>query len=323
MAGPLNVFCASGGGSKGAFEGGVLQAICEAGIELHGFVGVSTGSIQAGFMSQAAAGIGPQRAQLEKLRDLWFGLGGDSAIYAKPALGIVGMLVRVALGKPGLYTFAPFQDLLERCITSGPRRPARIGIVELESSKYVACNPSTPSDLRGAILASCSIPAFFPPVAPDFVDGGVRNIAPLATAFNLASELLHDSDEWDRVNLYVALASPRAVAPDTRAWAHQSLAQVALRALEILEGENYQWDINGALEMNSLLEFFDTHPTYDRPKVLKGKVRADIRLFEPESVPYSALEFDPAKIRAFWEAGYQKAHAVLARGADGILALPR
>ena len=320
MAGPLNVFCASGGGSKGAFEGGVLQALCEAGIELDGFVGVSTGSIQAGFMSQSAPGIERQCEQLEKLRDLWFGLDGDSAIYTKPAFGIFGTLVRVALGKPSIYTLAPFQKLLERSITSPPRRAVRIGIVELQSSRYVACSPKTTTELSGAILASCYIPAFFPPVAPDFVDGGVRNIAPLATAFKLAAQMTAEHGEGDRINLYVALASPRAVAADPLAWTSQSVAQVALRSLEILEGENYEWDINGALEMNSIVEFFANHPMYECPTVLKGKVRADIRLFEPDSLPYSALEFDPAKIRAFWEAGYQKARVVLARGADGILA---
>ncbi|HVN76862.1 MAG TPA: patatin-like phospholipase family protein [Thermoanaerobaculaceae bacterium] len=323
MGGPLNVFCASGGGSKGAFEGGVLQALCEAGIELHGFVGVSTGSIQAGFMSQAAPGIEAQREQLGRLRDLWFGLEGNSSIYAKPAFGIVGTLARVLLGKPSLYTFAPFRELLANGVTSGPQRPVRIGIVELGSSRYVVADPRTPADLRAAILASCSIPGFFPPVHPDLVDGGVRNIAPLATAFKLASELLRGSGEWDRVDMYVALASPRAVEPDQRTWTAQSLPQIALRALEILEGENYGWDIEGALEMNSIVEFFDSHPGYERPRVLTGKLRADVRLFEPKATPYSALDFEPAKIRSFWEAGYQEARAVLARGSAGVLALAR
>ncbi len=319
MAGPLNVFCASGGGAKGAFEGGVLQALCEAGVELHAFVGVSTGSIQAGFMSQAEPGIEEQRAQLERLRDLWFGLDGDSAIYTKPPLGILGALLRVAVGRPSIYTFSPFERLLERDVTSPPRRALRIGVVELASSRYVAFSPRSAAELRRAILASCSIPAFFPPVTPDLVDGGVRNIAPLATAFRLAARMTSAAGEWDRVDLYVALASPRAVAAEPRPWAGQSLPRIALRALEILEGENYEWDIDGALAMNDIVEFFASHPEYERPKVLEGKVRADIRLFEPESRPYSALEFDPGKIRAFWESGYLKARAVLARGAAGIL----
>jgi len=318
----LNVFCASGGGAKGAFEGGVLQALCEAGIELHGFVGVSTGSIQAGFMSVAAEGLEPQRRQLEKLRELWFGLDGDAAIYEKPSLGTVGMLARVALGKPSLYTFAPLQALLERNVVSEPKRPVRLGVVELESSRYHAAAPTTAAELRTAILASCSIPVFFPPVSPDLVDGGVRNIAPLSTAFKLAAELLR-AGGWDRVNMYVALASPRAIEAETRAWPNAALWHVGLRSIEILEGENYAWDIDGALQVNSLVRFFDEHPGYERPPVLRGKLHAAIRLFEPDSVPYSALEFDPTKIRTFWEAGYQKARAVLSRGAEGILSLER
>ncbi len=321
MGKTLNLFCASGGGSKGAFEGGVLQALCEAGIELHGFVGVSTGSIQAGFMSLAAAGIEPQRRQLEQLREIWFGLDGDSAIYTKPGFGVAGLLLRAALGKPSLYTFKPFQKLLDARVTAAPQRPVRLGVVGLESSRYTAQEPKTAGELRRAILASCTIPVFFPPVAPDLVDGGVRNIAPLATAFNLASDLLRPGG-WDGVDMYVALASPRAIATEPRSWAESALWRVGLRSLEILEGENYAWDINGALLMNSIVRFFDRHADYERPHAVEGKLHAHIRLFEPDAVPYSALEFDPVKIRAFWKEGYEKARDVLARGPEGILSLP-
>ncbi len=315
MGTTLNIFCASGGGSKGAFEGGVLHAIGERGVELHAFVGVSTGSVQAGYMSLAPPGLDAQRQQVERLREIWFGLDGDSAVYSKPPFGIVGILARLLLGRPSVYTFDPLEALLNRYVTSAPQRPVRLGVVELASGNFVAANPDSAQALRSAILASCSIPVLFPPTPPDRVDGGVRTIAPLSTAFDLARELRSQAPPgtWEGVRVYVALASPRVIAADPRGWAREKLWTIGLRSLDILEGDNYEFDITSALQTNDLIGFFDRHPDYEKPPALADKIHADIYLFEPPEVPYSGLEFDSGKIEKFWQEGYDTAMKVLDR----------
>ena len=316
MGKALNIFCASGGGSKGAFEGGVLQAISEREVELHAFVGVSTGAVQAGYMALAPAGLDAQRQQVARLRELWFSLAGDSAVYSKPPLGIVGILARLALGRSSLYTFDPLEALLDRNVTTGPQRPVRLGAVELDGGSFVAATPDSAEGLRSAILTSCSIPVFFPPTPPDRVDGGVRNIAPLPTAFDLARDLQAGAPPgtWDGVRIYVALASPRAIGSDRRRWATEKVWTIGLRSLDILEGDNYEFDVAFALETNDLIGFFERHPEYERPPALADKIHADIYLFEPDEVPYSGLEFDHEKIQRFWQKGYDTAMKVLDTG---------
>jgi len=313
MAEALNIFCSSGGGSKGAFQGGALETLCEAGIELHGLVGVSTGSIQAGFVAAAAPGLGPQRSQVARLKEIWLGISGSGSIYRKPRLGHLGVLLAVLFKRPGLYSFAPFQELLRQHLQDPPRRPLRLGTVDLCSGRFRAEEPTDAGTLRRAILASCSIPFFFPPVELSLVDGGVRNIAPVALAFDLAAEMLRSPTyAGRRVRLFLSLASPRTVADERRPWDRAGLLDVGLRALEILEAENYAWDVEGARRVNELVGIFDAHPELARPPFLANKRHAELVMIEPDRAPFSSLAFDPPALRAYWEHGRERARAALA-----------
>jgi predicted acylesterase/phospholipase RssA len=313
----LNIFCASGGGSKGAFQGGVLEALCRSGLHLDGFVGVSTGSIQAGYMSLAKPGLEPQWQQLLLLKDLWFSIKDANSIYSQPCLGYVGLAYRVLRGEPSLYDLGPLKKLLAANIQSGPRRPLRLGVVHLDSGEFRAWQPTDAASLQSAILASASIPLVFPPVPNDLVDGGVREIAPLSSAFELATDLrqgIKFDPTTDRVRIFLALASPIKIEPQQRgSWEKAGALDVALRSLDILEGENYYWDLQGAKTMNELVRFFDERPEYERPPCLQNKLHADLMVIEPDRAHYSALEFDPLKIRGYWQHGMEKTMAVLAK----------
>jgi predicted acylesterase/phospholipase RssA len=313
----LNIFCASGGGSKGAFQGGTIEALTRSGIHLDGFVGVSTGSIQTGYMSLAKPGLEAQWQQLLLLKDLWFSLKDASSILSKPCLGYLGLAIRVIGGEPSLYSLDPLKKLLAAHIRHEPRRPLRLGVVHLDSGEFRAWEPEDALSLQSAILASASIPFVFPPVPNDLVDGGVREIAPLAAAFELAGEFrkLKGFDPAnDRVRIFLSLASPIKVeAKERGSWEKAGALEVALRSLDILEGENYYWDLQGAKTLNELVRFFDERPEYERPACLENKLYADLIVIEPDRAPYSALEFDPLKIRGYWQHGVEKTLEVLAK----------
>jgi len=313
--GVLNIFCASGGGSKGAFQGGALEALTRSGIHIDGLVGVSTGSIQAGYMSLARPGLEPQWQQLLLLKDLWFSIRSASDIYSQPALGYVSLAYRVLRGEPSLFDLDPLKRLLEANVRSEPRRPLRLGVVHLDSGEFRAWQPTDAPSLQTAILASASIPFAFPPVNDGLVDGGVREIAPLASAFDMAAEFrkLKSFDPLnDSVRIFLALASPIQVEAKGRgSWERIGALEVALRSLEILEGENYYWDLHGAKMMNELVRFFDERPHYERPAILQKKMHADLIVIEPSHTPYSALEFDPLKIRGYWQHGVERTLEVL------------
>lgn len=322
----LNLFCASGGGSRGAFQGGVLEALTAAGLEVHGLVGVSTGSIQAAFLALAEPGLEPQRRQVEALREIWFGLRHEGDVYRKPVLGKLGLAWTVLRGRPSLYSLAPFEALLTRHIQGDPRRPVRLGAVDLATGRFLAEGPTDAAGLRRAVRASAAIPLFFPLVPPGLVDGGVRDTAPVGLAFDLAAEMLSGAaappgepsaataapPSAPRVRLFVALASPLAVEEDTRPWPEAPLVEVGLRALTILETENYTWDVEGARRLNAVLAHFEQHPELPRPPFLAGKIHAELIVIEPQSTPYSMLTFDPEAIRTYWQHGRRRAEAALA-----------
>jgi predicted acylesterase/phospholipase RssA len=308
----LNVFCASGGGSKGAFQGGVLEALTAAGIELHGLVGVSTGAIQAGFTSLAAPGLDAQRAQVGLLRDLWTSIDRADAVYRAPLFGTLGLAWALLRKQPSLYSLEPFERLLETHVRSAPARPVRLGTVDLESGQFRAEAPADAAALRRAIRASAAIPLLFSPVAPASVDGSVRDVAPVKLAFDLAADIQRAQlGRFDGVRIFVALAFPRAVAADARPWAEADLLAIGGRALWILEAENYAWDVEGALRVNWLVTFFKQHPDLTPPPFLAGKIAGEILVIEPERDPYPGLTFDPAQMRAFWDHGRARAEAVI------------
>jgi predicted acylesterase/phospholipase RssA len=322
----LNLFCASGGGSRGAFQGGALEALTAAGIELHGLVGVSTGSIQAAFLALAEAGLEPQRRQIEVLREIWFGLRGEEDVYRKPSLGQLGLAWAVLRGRPSLYSLAPFEALLARHIQSAPRRPVRLGAVDLVTGRFVAEGPKDAEGLRRAVRASAAIPFFFSLVPPSLVDGSVRDSAPVGLAFDLAAEMLAGASTppldlstpsetlpaTPRVRLFVVLASPLTVMEDARPWHAAPLLEVGLRAVAILEAENYAWDVEGARRLNTVVAHFAQHPELPRPPFLAGKIHAELIVIEPQSAPYSTLTFEPQAIRAYWQHGRERAAAALA-----------
>jgi predicted acylesterase/phospholipase RssA len=310
----LNVFCASGGGSKGAFEGGVLEALTEAQIELQAMVGVSTGSIQAGFMSLAAPGLPAQAAQLGVLRDVWFSLTGPKSIYTEPwpRLWNIGLALNILRKRPSIYGLGPLEKLIEKHVQSAPARPVRLGVVDLETSLFSGNAPKDAAELRRAIRASSAIPLFFPLVAPNLVDGGVRNIAPVRLAFDLAAEILTTHPcAYDSVRIFVALAAPLQVASAAGPWADRAVIDIGKRSLSIMESENYEWDVKGAQRFNWLVKFFKDHPELEPPPFVKDKLHAELVIIEPEREYYGSLTFDPPLIKAYWQHGYDRTKQAL------------
>jgi hypothetical protein len=115
---------------------------------------------------------------------------------------------------------------------------------------------------------------------------------------------------WDSVRVFVALASPRRAAREPRAdWGAASAFEIGRRALDLLENENYFWDVECALRVNELLRLYGSRP--DLPPFLHGKIHGRIDVFEPAGVPDSPLEFRPDRIRALWAQGRATARQVL------------
>lgn len=134
----------SGGGAKGAFQVGVLDAL----INIHGVrpsivVGTSTGAIQA---------LGVAQDDIDGLKDVWLQIKGNRDIYRDRG-GIAGSIL---LGEKALYDATPLRRLLKKFADpaklSASPIDMRLGVVSLQSGE------SGRSTRRSPIFTTGSMP---------------------------------------------------------------------------------------------------------------------------------------------------------------------
>ncbi len=251
----------SGGGVRGAFQAGVVHRLAEAG---HGpwevVCGVSAGALNAVLAvqdrfdamlrlweEQAARGLTAFRSRL------------DAATVAAAAVapGIVAWADLQALD--GLYDNRELAEILDPFTASLPARlescgrQLRLGVVCLQTGEYVAADPLRdvfPHEITALALASTAIPLAFDPVPLElrreglacsgrrcqFVDGGARNVTPLADAIAAARDAGIELDGID-----VVLCTPFGLEPAAHEF--HGLLEIGLRAEDVLVDEIYRNDI--------------------------------------------------------------------------------
>lgn len=233
----------SGGGAKGAFQAGVLDAlITDRKVGFDVAVGTSTGAIQAAAVAQD---------DIPTLIGFWSGIGGPDDIYRKRG----GTFLNIITGQPSMYNTEPLRKLLKQSISTQRIRATgkklRIGVVNLTTGEFrvVAENAD---DLEQWVYASCAMPFVFPPQESrdafgndeQWVDGGVRDVTPLEAAL----------DERPRAILVVrASAPPRPAAPRK----YGSLVAIGMRAVDILQNEVSTNDLKNVTLINQLLNARD------------------------------------------------------------------
>lgn len=169
----------SGGAEDGAFGAGVLVGWSETGGRpaFDVVTGVSTGAFIAPF-----ALLGPRYD--DALTSIYTGYGADDLVVSRGLRGVLG---------EGLYDTAPLQALIERYVTdavvdeiaAAHRDGRRLLVVttDLDVDRAIVWNLGALADLdhpdryalfRQILLASASIPGFFPPVLIDGIAEGRR-----------------------------------------------------------------------------------------------------------------------------------------------------
>lgn len=224
-------FVLSGGGSLGAVQVGMLEALTARGIRPDLLVGASAGAINAVFV----AGHGTEPEALAGLERIWQGLRRRDIFPVSPQRSMLAL----AGARPSLCT----SDGLRRVVTSNinftnlesATIPISIVATEVISGLEVVLDHG---DAVDAVMASAAIPAVYPPVTIDgqvLFDGGVANNTPISHAVALGA---------DRVVVLpagVACALPHAP---------RSMIGIAMHALTllieqrlVLDVERYQNDV--------------------------------------------------------------------------------
>lgn len=177
-------FVLSGGGSLGAVQVGMMQALADRGWAPDLLVGASAGALNAAYVAQR----GFDHATLDDLGAIWKGLRRQDVFPFAPHRHLLAL----AGVRPSLCA----ADGLERLVAR------HLGPVRLETTR-IACHVVTTDVLSGteillssgdagpAVLASASIPAVLPPVEIDgrvLFDGGVADNTPISQAVALGAD---------------------------------------------------------------------------------------------------------------------------------------
>jgi NTE family protein len=175
-------FVLSGGGSLGAVQVGMLQALTEAGIHPDLLIGTSVGAVNAAWIAGC-----PDHQGARRLGEIWRGLRRQDIFPLSPwssARGLLGrsnhMISNAGL-RDVLARHMPYERLEQAAV------PVHVITTELKTGRSVlmSSGPAVP-----ALLASTAIPGVFPPVIigrREFVDGGVANHTPIAGAIELGA----------------------------------------------------------------------------------------------------------------------------------------
>jgi NTE family protein len=185
------VLILSGGNALGAFQGGVYEALHDAGLEPDWIVGTSIGAINGALI----AGNEPSE-RVEALRKVWYAPGGQepwwpfipdslrrtSAVNWTLAAGRAGLFGPVLTGIGGLAVYETDElrrTLLARIdfdrINIGPCRFTATA-VDLETGDDVVFDSTKQTIMVDHLRASAALPVLYPPIGIEgrwLVDGGV------------------------------------------------------------------------------------------------------------------------------------------------------
>lgn len=177
----------SGGGSLGAVQVGMLQALSEHGITPDLLIGTSVGALNAAYI----AGHGVDPASLEVLAETWTALQRSDVFPFRPL-----RMGAAALGRaPSLCHDSALRRLIRRHLTFDRLEEAPIPIKVIATDVRSGCEVVlSAGDAVDAVMASAAIPAVFPAVhidGRDLIDGGIADNASISQAVACGADRIY------------------------------------------------------------------------------------------------------------------------------------
>lgn len=176
-------FVLAGGGSFGAIEVGMLQALLANGVLPDLVAGASVGAING-----VCLAADPTPRGVRRLADIWRGLTREQVFPWSPLRAVQALAGwRDSFLDPG-----PLARLLSRHLPVQRLEQTRIPCAVVATDALSGCEVVlTSGPVVEALLASAAVPGLFPPVAHSgrfLVDGGVSNNTPISAAIALGAE---------------------------------------------------------------------------------------------------------------------------------------
>lgn len=284
----------SGGGARGAFQVGVLEALDEMdAFEFQSVSGVSVGALNGSMVAQK---------NIKRMGEIW-GQISQKKVYKKGFLP--WNLLMILLGrKRGLYDNRPLRRLLEKEVDPLQFRiPFYAGVVDMETSKFhhFELNELMPDSALSLIWASATMPIIWEPVKgiipsvsgiynsmrDSLIDGGLRDVNPVGN-------LIKNPPSFDTI---VSIScSPL----ETTAMSLKGIDGIAGRSLDIIMNEVFRNDIEGAERINRLIR-----SNSDVLKAENGRPYIPVKIihFYPSWEVGGTLDFRQKTVTAWREHG--------------------
>lgn len=274
----------SGGGAKGSGQLGMMKYVYEKGIRPDFISGVSVGSLNATMWVQ--------EENLDLLEDLWRGIKGNSDIYKKNWL-------RPCKLYRSLYDNSPLKRKIDNYVDTEKLKNSsielHIGVVQLQSGAYSIVDKFH-VDYKSMLLASTAIPVVFPAVTwqeNQYVDGGVRNVAPLKAAVDFGCTKIY-------------LLHCYSLEMVTQKKEFKDLVNIGIHSFAIMYNEILKTDIKALERINQALMAGKKFP--------EKKYRLiELIIVEPPVDQQFGfeLDFSPSQISSNIELGYEIAKNIL------------
>jgi NTE family protein len=205
------VLVMQGGGAQGAYQGGVYQALHEAGIEPDWVIGTSIGAINGSIIAG-----NPVPRRLERLREFWSHVEGQppgmwgmiAPMFGNPATGfatlvngvpgffspnpafLLGPDAQVGVERAAIYSVEPLKKLLPQLadfdLVNSGRPRFTLGLVGVRDSQMRYFDSSYGKIGLDHVLGSSAVPPTFPAVRIDgeaYWDGGIYSNTPVVGVF--------------------------------------------------------------------------------------------------------------------------------------------
>lgn len=288
----MNALVLSGGSIKGAFQAGVIAEVLERGFMPDRIYGTSVGSLNGGFLADRAG-----RAKIHDPAPCWPEIGSALEAFWKNRIthfSVIGRR-RNALELGGAILFHCFNGFLDNSrlkklvhseLSQNALHQSPVYFsacaVNVQTGKVVYA-PHTHPRILDYIIASTAIPLIMPVSWVDrnpFVDGGIREVAPLHQAIQDGADTILciacDPKETEPVSMDV-----------------KNPTSLMNRLMDIVVNELLNNDIDRALAINEQL----SKSRGKLPPFLRGKRYIPIKVIRPEKPLEVELEsFSPKDI---------------------------
>lgn len=172
----------AGGGSLGAVQVGMLQALVEGGVTFDLVVGASVGAINGAYFAAR-----PNAQGVSELVDFWRGLRKTDVFPFSLTDTVMGIL----RGRGHLLSTSALQDLVRRSLPVELIEETELPLHIVTTNLLTGAEELLSSgNAEQALLASAAIPLVFPTVqigGKFLVDGGVASNTPIASAMVLGA----------------------------------------------------------------------------------------------------------------------------------------